>query len=64
MDIVFVHGFVGNLEVEAENPRNEPFFERLGSLGRVIRFDRRGTGLSDRVREVPILEARRTTCAR
>jgi class 3 adenylate cyclase len=58
IDIVFVHGFVGNLEVEAENPRSEAFFERLGSVGRVIRFDRRGTGLSDRVREVPTLEAR------
>jgi class 3 adenylate cyclase/pimeloyl-ACP methyl ester carboxylesterase len=57
-DIVFVHGFVGNLEVEAENPRYEAFFERLRSLGRLIRFDRRGTGLSDRVREVPTLEAR------
>jgi pimeloyl-ACP methyl ester carboxylesterase len=53
-----VHGFAGNLEVEAENPRSEAFFERLGSAGRVIRFDRRGTGLSDRVREVPTLEAR------
>jgi pimeloyl-ACP methyl ester carboxylesterase len=58
IDIVFVHGFVGNLEVEAENPRHEAFFERLGTLGRVIRFDRRGTGLSDRVREVPTLETR------
>lgn len=58
IDIVFVHGFVGNLEVEAENPRHEAFFERLARLGRVIRFDRRGTGLSDRVREVPTLETR------
>jgi class 3 adenylate cyclase len=58
MDIVFAHGFVGNLEVEAENPRHEAFFARLSSLGRVIRFDRRGTGLSDRVREVPTLETR------
>jgi class 3 adenylate cyclase/alpha-beta hydrolase superfamily lysophospholipase len=58
MDLVFVHGFVGNLEVEAENPRYEAFFERLRPLGRLIRFDRRGTGLSDRVREVPTLEAR------
>jgi len=57
-DIVFAHGFVGNLEVEAENPRYEAFFERLPPLGRLIRFDRRGTGLSDRVREVPTLEAR------
>jgi class 3 adenylate cyclase len=58
IDIVFVHGFAGNLEVEAENRHYEAFFERLGSVGRVIRFDRRGTGLSDRVREVPTLEAR------
>jgi class 3 adenylate cyclase len=58
IDIVFVHGFVGNMDVQAENPRHEAFFEHLASLGRVIRFDRRGTGLSDRVREVPTLEAR------
>ncbi len=58
LDIVFVHGFVSNLEVEAENPRYEAFFERLRPIGRLIRFDRRGTGLSDRVREVPTLEAR------
>ena len=58
LDIVFVHGFVGHLEVEAENPRVEAFFERLSSVGRVIRFDRRGTGLSDRLREVPALESR------
>jgi len=58
LDVVFVHGFVGNMEVQAEQPGNEAFFERLASVGRVIRFDRRGTGLSDRVREVPTLEAR------
>jgi class 3 adenylate cyclase len=58
MDVVFAHGFVGNLEVEAENPGHEAFFTRLAPLGRVLRFDRRGTGLSDRVREVPTLEAR------
>src|SRR5262245_16014291 len=58
LDVVFVHGFVGNMEVQAEQPGHEAWFQRLGSLGRVIRFDRRGTGLSDRVREVPTLEAR------
>ena len=30
-DVVFAHGFVGNLEVEAENPRYEAFFERLAT---------------------------------
>jgi class 3 adenylate cyclase len=58
IDIVFVNGFVSNLEVQAENPGDRAFFEQLAELGRVIRFDRRGTGLSDRVREVPTLEAR------
>src|SRR5262249_4251278 len=58
LDLVFVHGFIGNMDVQAENPQHEAFFEQLASVGRVIRFDRRGTGLSDRVREVPTLEAR------
>ncbi len=58
IDLVFVNGFIGNLEVQAENARDQAFFERLASVGRVIRFDRRGTGLSDRVREVPTLETR------
>lgn len=57
-DLVFVHGFVGNLEAAWEQPLRVAFIERLGSFARVIEFDRRGTGLSDRVREVPTLEAR------
>lgn len=58
IDLVFVHGFVGNLETAWEQPLRVAFFERLGSFARVIEFDRRGTGLSDRVREVPTLETR------
>ena len=57
-DLVFVHGFVGNLETAWEQPLRVAFLERLGSFARVIEFDRRGTGLSDRVREVPTLETR------
>lgn len=57
-DLVFVHGFVGNLETAWEQPSRVAFIERLGSFARVIEFDRRGTGLSDRVREVPTLETR------
>jgi class 3 adenylate cyclase len=57
-DLVFVHGFVGNLETAWEQPLRVGFLERLGSFARVIEFDRRGTGLSDRVREVPTLETR------
>jgi class 3 adenylate cyclase/pimeloyl-ACP methyl ester carboxylesterase len=58
IDVVFVHGYISNLEVEWEDPGHVAFFTKLASAGRVIRFDRRGSGLSDRVRDVPTLEAR------
>src|SRR5262249_3141437 len=57
IDLVHVFTF-GNLEVDLENARYRAAIERMASLGRVIRFDRRGMGLSDRVREVPTLETR------
>lgn len=57
-DIVFVHGYIGNLEVEWEEPGHIAFFTKLAGTSRVIRFDRRGSGLSDRVRDVPTLETR------
>jgi class 3 adenylate cyclase len=57
-DIVFVHGFAGNLETAQRLPERRAFFERFASSARVIEFDRRGTGLSDRVREIPTLETR------
>ena len=57
-DIVFVHGYIGNLEVEWEDPGHVAFFTKLAAASRVIRFDRRGSGLSDRVRDVPTLETR------
>jgi pimeloyl-ACP methyl ester carboxylesterase len=58
IDVVFVHGYISNLEVEWEDPGHVAFFTRLASAARVIRFDRPGSGLSDRVRDVPTLEAR------
>jgi class 3 adenylate cyclase/alpha-beta hydrolase superfamily lysophospholipase len=57
-DLLFVHGFAGNLEAEAETPHMMKFDERLSRFSRLIKFDRRGTGLSDRVRETPSLETR------
>ena len=57
-DIVFVHGYIGNLEVEWDEPGHVAFFTKLAAANRVIRFDRRGSGLSDRVRDVPTLETR------
>jgi class 3 adenylate cyclase/pimeloyl-ACP methyl ester carboxylesterase len=57
-DLVFVHGAISHLEVEYERPEFRAMLERLGRFARVITFDRRGTGLSDRVRELPTLETR------
>jgi class 3 adenylate cyclase/pimeloyl-ACP methyl ester carboxylesterase len=57
-DLLFVHGFAGNLEAEAENPDFMKLDERITRFSRLIKFDRRGTGLSDRVRETPSLETR------
>jgi len=58
LDLVFVPGFVSHLEYQWEHPWSAHFFERLGSFSRLIRFDKRGTGLSDRVGGIPTLEER------
>jgi class 3 adenylate cyclase len=58
IDLVFVHGFAGNLDFEFESPYMRPFHDRLASFSRLVMFDRRGTGLSDRMREAPTLETR------
>lgn len=59
-DLVFVHGWVTNLELLWEHPRVADAMRRLGSFCRVIHFDKRGTGLSDRVPvdRLPTLEQR------
>jgi class 3 adenylate cyclase/pimeloyl-ACP methyl ester carboxylesterase len=57
-DIVWVTGFVSNLDLEWESPPRARFFSRLSAFSRLIRFDKRGTGLSDRVSGMPHLEAR------
>ncbi len=57
-DVVFVPGFVSNVEYGWEEPSLARFYERLASFSRLILFDKRGTGLSDRVKDVPTLETR------
>ncbi|MBV9332785.1 MAG: alpha/beta hydrolase, partial [Candidatus Eremiobacteraeota bacterium] len=59
-DLVFVPGWVSNIEYSWEEPRLAGFFRRLASFSRLILFDKRGTGLSDRVpsKELPTLEQR------
>ena len=58
LDLVYVHAFVSNLEVAWEQPAVVAFYERLAAFARLITFDKRGTGLSDRVAHVPPLETR------
>src|SRR5215468_3351548 len=57
-DLVLVPGFVSHLEFEWDHPYPAHFLERLGSFSRLIRFDKRGTGLSDRIGGIPTLEQR------
>jgi pimeloyl-ACP methyl ester carboxylesterase len=57
-DLVFVPGYVTHLELHWRIPSFAPFLERLSSFCRLIRFDKRGTGMSDRVSGAPTLEAR------
>ena len=57
-DLVFVPGFVSNLDVQLENPGWSLFFSHSSSFSRLIRFDKRGTGLSDRVAGIANLEDR------
>ena len=48
-DIVYAPPFVTNVELTWQVPRWADLLRRLGSIGRLIRFDKRGTGMSDRV---------------
>ncbi len=58
IDLVFVPGFVSHIENYWDHPDLARWLLRLGSFARVIMFDKRGTGLSDRVSEVPSLDLR------
>ena len=57
LDLVFVMGWVSHLDYFWEGPSAE-FLTRLASFSRLLLFDKRGTGLSDRVAEMPTLEQR------
>ena len=56
VDLLFVHGFLSHIEIAWEEPEYAAFFEQLGRMARVILFDKRGIGLSDRTRGAPTLE--------
>lgn len=56
LDLVFIPGFVSHVEVLWEHPAVARFFRRLASFARLIIFDKRGQGLSDRQGRPPTLE--------
>ena len=60
VDLVLIHGWISHLEYQWEDPASARFLNRLASFSRLIVFDKRGTGLSDRVAEsaLPTLEQR------
>jgi class 3 adenylate cyclase len=58
LDLVLVPGFVSHLDNDWEEPRSAHFLQRLATFSRLIRFDKRGTGLSDRPPGLPDLETR------
>jgi class 3 adenylate cyclase len=58
IDLVFIRGSVADLLAAWEEPRFVRHVEGLAAFARVLMFDKRGSGLSDPVRQVPTLEAR------
>ena len=57
-DLVFVPGFVSNIEALWSDPLRAAFFRRLATFSRLILFDKRGTGMSDRTSQIFTLEQR------
>ena len=58
MDLVYIPGWISNIDLMWACPELVQFLEELGKIARVILFDKRGTGLSDRIVDFPTLEER------
>lgn len=58
VDLVYVPGWISDVEAAWDEPHLANFLRRLGSFCRVVMFDKRGTGLSDRDVGYPTLEQR------
>jgi pimeloyl-ACP methyl ester carboxylesterase len=58
VDLVFVPGFISNVEHYWDDPSHARWLRRLARFARVISFDKRGTGLSDRVSPMPGMDQR------
>ena len=57
-DLVLIPGFVSHIENYWDEPNFARWLRRLASFSRVVMFDKRGTGLSDRVNELPSMDQR------
>jgi pimeloyl-ACP methyl ester carboxylesterase len=58
VDIILVPGFISHIEFRHELPGYTAFLRHLSTFARVVSFDKRGQGLSDRVSDAPSLEQR------
>ncbi len=58
VDLVMTPGFISHLDLQWESVAYRRFVRQLAGFARVIRYDKRGTGLSDPVAAVPTLEER------
>ncbi len=56
VDLVLMQGAVTHLELQWEDPKFIRLFERLSAFSRLIRFDRRGMGMSEALQQLPTLE--------
>jgi DNA-binding SARP family transcriptional activator len=57
-DLLMIPGWVSHLELDWEEPTWVRWCERMASFARLVRFDKRGTGLSDRPAQIPPLTER------
>jgi pimeloyl-ACP methyl ester carboxylesterase len=58
LDLVYAGSWTNQIEHAWELPASRRFLERLASFSRLITFDKRGSGLSDRIAGTPSLEQR------
>lgn len=58
VDLILVPGFVSHIDNYWDEPRFARWLERLGGYARVVMFDKRGTGLSSRVPNLPTMDER------